>query len=477
LLQRYVVRILFMVPVYAISSLVALESLEHAFYIDALRDIYEAFVLYCFFNLLFHFLGGERALLIMLHGRPYTKQIWPFNWFHKDVGDPIAFLSFKRGILQYVYVKPVLAVMTAILKFKGIPTSKFLCIKAIVFFTFWQGVVISLLISRNILRDATPETAVIIQDSLICLEVFVVAIGHWHAFSHKDYIETGLNSARMAFGYAFNDVIGIKDVIQDSRSTLEGTWFTYGAFKPCEGMATAGKSRFNRMMAGLRYTDGGASKYWLPEVNNTNINTNNRIHSNRGTLNSSNNTIVISIPEQQQHSLSDVQENSNSSGQREGLGHSYDDLDNDTEYLYKAAKLEEYVEYGYPVVPVNKTANNLYRSEVASYRQIRGWKEKGSQQRPNENTPLLAYRAVTPEDTRSYPNGENRKSLRWSSWCWATTLFQDDKDKEPQSSRVGCVNGYVPELKDKMSLHVPAWMLIEEVQEQHSTSVPASYFQ
>ena len=38
---RMVVRIMVMVPIYAVSSLISLFSVEAAFYIDAIRDIYE----------------------------------------------------------------------------------------------------------------------------------------------------------------------------------------------------------------------------------------------------------------------------------------------------------------------------------------------------------------------------------------------------------------------------------------------------
>nr|CAG8492847.1 10550_t:CDS:2 [Entrophospora candida] len=40
-LQRYVVRIIIMVPIYAISSWISLTSTNAAFYVDAIRDIYE----------------------------------------------------------------------------------------------------------------------------------------------------------------------------------------------------------------------------------------------------------------------------------------------------------------------------------------------------------------------------------------------------------------------------------------------------
>jgi len=48
-LVRMVVRIMVMVPLYAISSLVSLFSLEAAFVIDAIRDIYEVSI--CSFSI------------------------------------------------------------------------------------------------------------------------------------------------------------------------------------------------------------------------------------------------------------------------------------------------------------------------------------------------------------------------------------------------------------------------------------------
>ncbi|KAJ3496542.1 hypothetical protein NLJ89_g10472 [Agrocybe chaxingu] len=120
-LQRMVVRIMIMVPLYAVASLISLFSLEAAFVIDAIRDIYEAFVIYCFFVLLLSYLGGERSLLILLHGRPPKEPVFPLNLFKReiDVSDPYTFLFLKRGILQYVQVKPVLAAATLILKATG----------------------------------------------------------------------------------------------------------------------------------------------------------------------------------------------------------------------------------------------------------------------------------------------------------------------------------------------------------------------
>jgi hypothetical protein len=86
--------------------------------VDTFRDIYEAFVIYAFFNLLLNRLGGERALIIMLHSRPPSENFFPGTLYSREiyVGDPYTFLFVKRGILQFVYVKPILAILTMILK-------------------------------------------------------------------------------------------------------------------------------------------------------------------------------------------------------------------------------------------------------------------------------------------------------------------------------------------------------------------------
>jgi hypothetical protein len=110
-----------MVPIYAVASLIALFSLEAAFVIDVIRDIYEvwiqpdsaiaelierivlqAFVIYCFFQLLVGYMGGERSLLILLHGRPPKDAVFPFTLLRRelDLSDPYVFLFMKRGVLR-----------------------------------------------------------------------------------------------------------------------------------------------------------------------------------------------------------------------------------------------------------------------------------------------------------------------------------------------------------------------------------------
>ncbi|KAJ6527918.1 DUF300 domain-containing protein [Mycena vulgaris] len=282
-LQRMVVRIMIMVPIYAVSSWISLFSLELAFFIDAIRDIYEcpqlqAFVIYCFLCSA-PVLSRRRA--IPAHHAPRTAAqdpVFPVSLFKReiDVSDPYMFLFLKRGILQYVQVKPVLAgtlrsdsgylyisviyntsiclsldclavfwmcVNDDLKPFRPVP--KFLCVKGILFFSFWQALFISILVSAG-------------------MPFF--AFAHAYAFAYTDFIDpTTMFVARMPMYYALRDAFGLRDVVADSRATLRGEGMDYRAFEPSEGYMHQGEGRERRIRAGLRYSQGGRRKYWLPQ--------------------------------------------------------------------------------------------------------------------------------------------------------------------------------------------------------------------
>ncbi|OJT05997.1 Transmembrane protein 184 -like protein [Trametes pubescens] len=307
-----------MVPLYAIASFISLFSLEAAFFIDAVRDIYEAFVIYCFYDLLIAYLGGERSLLILLHGRPPKYPVFPGNlfWREVDVSDPHTFLFLKRGVIQYVQLKPILALATVILKAVGKynegdlragsgylyvsvvynvsiclalyclaifwmcvnddlkpfrPMPKFLCVKGILFFCFWQSLGISILVAGGAITKLGPYTdtehiSLGLTDTLICFEMPLFAIAHMYAFATRDYVDKHTAYvARLPFPYAFRDAFGLKDVIEDVKTTLHGEGMDYREFEPSEGQIHQGAGRDRRIRAGLRYSQGGRRKYWLPQ--------------------------------------------------------------------------------------------------------------------------------------------------------------------------------------------------------------------
>ncbi|KAG9096268.1 hypothetical protein FS749_008801 [Ceratobasidium sp. UAMH 11750] len=149
------------------------------------------------------------------------------------------------------------------------PMPKFLCVKGILFFSFWQSITISFLVSIGLIKRLGPYTDVehislAITDTLICYEMPLFAIAHSFAFSISDFVDSSTQHvARMPFLHALRDAFGLLDVLVDARATLHGD-VTYKAYEPAEGGMHQGTGRDRRIRAGLRYAAGGRKKYWLP---------------------------------------------------------------------------------------------------------------------------------------------------------------------------------------------------------------------
>ena len=302
-------------------------SLQAALYLDPLRDIYEAFTIYTFFQLLINFLGGERSLIIMMYGRQPVNHPWPLSQClaKVDISDPHTFLTIKRGILQYAWLKPILSVATIIMKltdtyqegylgptsgylWTGIlynvsvtlslyslamfwvcmsqdlqpfrPVPKFLCIKLIIFASYWQGFFLSILqflgAIPNDVQGYTPDNlAAAIQDFAICVEMPLFAVAHWYAFSWHDYADVTISAARMPVKYAVRDAFGPRDLIEDTKETFGGEHYEYRAFDSGDNVLAheESDSRAARMMQGMRYERNGKGKYWIPRPGEVNSRT------------------------------------------------------------------------------------------------------------------------------------------------------------------------------------------------------------
>ncbi|KAK5660533.1 hypothetical protein OQA88_13082 [Cercophora sp. LCS_1] len=81
--QKHIIRILFMVPIYAASSFLQIRFYWHAIYFQVISDCYEAFAISSFFSLMCHYIGPD------LHDQkeyfrdmlPIQPWVWPINWF------------------------------------------------------------------------------------------------------------------------------------------------------------------------------------------------------------------------------------------------------------------------------------------------------------------------------------------------------------------------------------------------------------
>lgn len=73
--QNYIVRILWMVPIFSIQSWLGLRFKDYSIYFETIRDWYEAYVLYSFLQFLIQVLGGEEALILMLKDKSPTRGV------------------------------------------------------------------------------------------------------------------------------------------------------------------------------------------------------------------------------------------------------------------------------------------------------------------------------------------------------------------------------------------------------------------
>jgi hypothetical protein len=338
-LQRSIVRIILMVPIYSLCSWFSLLYLDHASIIDLFRDCYEAFLLYQFFVLIVAFIneyedehdeeadtshidnpyydeeeeeefvrqqekmplkGGDQSspdmkfigshivwadeerVIHVLKSKPPMKlgdgcaPIPCGNCGHFGPGRK--FLKWtKRCIMQFVIMKPILAFSVPVMEFFEVydegsfspkagyfwvvviqnvcitlamyalvlfyhavakelqpfkPIPKFLCIKAIIGFAFWQSVIISVCVHFGWLKGndtfSVDELSVALQDWLICVEMLAIAIAHIFIFGHESYrdptkvkfVKAPIRNLK-PFMANLLDVLLIKDVVLELVSTFD----------------------------------------------------------------------------------------------------------------------------------------------------------------------------------------------------------------------------------------------------------------
>ncbi len=226
------------------------------------------------------------------------------------------------------------------------PVPKFLCIKLIIFASYWQGFLLSILVWLGAIPDDvegyTPDNlAAAIQDALICMEMPIFAVAHWYAFSWHDYADVTISAARMPVKYAIRDAFGVRDLIEDTKETFSGNKYEYRLFDSGDNVLAheESSSRVARMMEGMRYERGGKGKYWIPKPGQANART--PLLSNGGAS----------------RTRSTSPQNSTSTskdGQFLGLGEGTVDetgLDPDEEDLYSRARRLEYGDWNVSIHP------------------------------------------------------------------------------------------------------------------------------
>ncbi|KTF85295.1 hypothetical protein cypCar_00040371, partial [Cyprinus carpio] len=241
--QRHIVRILFIVPIYAFDSWLSLlffTNEEYYVYFDTVRDCYEAFVIYNFLSLCYEYLGGESAIMAEIRGKPIQSScvygtccLWGRTY-------SIGFLRFcKQATLHLSLYALFLFYFAArdLLEPYG-PMLKFLMVKSVIFLSFWQGMLLAILEKcGTIPRINSPDVSVGegtvaagYQNFIICIEMFFAALALRHAFTYKVYMDKRLDiqgRAPMSISSSLKETMNPGDMLQDAIHNFSPAYQQY----------------------------------------------------------------------------------------------------------------------------------------------------------------------------------------------------------------------------------------------------------
>ncbi|XP_019722023.1 transmembrane protein 184A isoform X2 [Hippocampus comes] len=288
--QRYIIRILLIVPIYAFDSwlsLLFISNNQYYVYFDSVRDCYEAFVIYNFLSLSFEYLGGESAIMSEIRGKPIQSSCLYGTCCLGGMSYSIGFLRFcKQATLQFCIVKPIMAAITIILQAYGKyhdgdfnvnggylyitiiynfsvslslyalflfffatsdllrpyePVLKFLTIKSVIFLSFWQGMVLAILERCGVIPNAlyidgqevgAGTVAAGWQNFIICMEMFFAAIVLRYAFTctvyqeKKDDVPQSIPSMQ-SISSGLKETINPGDMVQDAIHNFSPAYQQY----------------------------------------------------------------------------------------------------------------------------------------------------------------------------------------------------------------------------------------------------------
>lgn len=242
--QKWIVRLLFIVPIYSFVSWLSLIMFRNDYYyvyFHAIRDCYEAFVIYSFLSLCYEYLGGEGAIMTEIRGKYIPRSWWTCTCCLSNQEYTIGFLRFcKQATLQFCLVKPIMSIVILILQIfdkykdgdfspsggylyitiiynlsvsialyglflfyeatkhilaKYDPVLKFLTVKSVIFLTFWQGVLLAIFEQMGVIQAFQGKTLLSVgtvaagwQNFFICIEMCLAAVALRFAFPYQPYM-------------------------------------------------------------------------------------------------------------------------------------------------------------------------------------------------------------------------------------------------------------------------------------------------
>ncbi|KAF9318456.1 hypothetical protein BG003_011187 [Podila horticola] len=233
--QRHIIRIVAMIPVYSIISFLSYRFYKEAIYYETIRDCYEAFVLYSFFILLLTYLGDDTPSQRSKMTATEKRQLpFPLScYFYNPLGDMFLH-KMKWGILQYVVIKPTVALVSCVLHYYELlcPASYSwhfgnVYLTSINFVSASVSLYCLVLFYMTINVDiedhgvfkptngwTTADVELGISALLICSEMVVFAVLHVYSFTYVPYIVPGVaTNAFKSLWDGFNPIDLVREVL------------------------------------------------------------------------------------------------------------------------------------------------------------------------------------------------------------------------------------------------------------------------
>jgi len=250
--QLWIVRILLIVPLYGVVSWLCMKFEEQSLFYETLRDIYEAFVIYCFLALILEYVGGEEKCVERLLEKPDMAHPFPLCFLPKIALDASFLRLCKQGTLQFVIVKPVMAVISLIMLSQGLWSSigyqifsltvynvsytvalyalllfylairddvrvyncvrKFFAVKSIVFATYWQTLLILGFSGMDM------DDGLLWNDFILCIEMLFFAMIHLKFFPWQEF-RTDIPDRRALTN--MKGVLSVVDVVKDIKHSFK----------------------------------------------------------------------------------------------------------------------------------------------------------------------------------------------------------------------------------------------------------------
>ncbi|KAK6797572.1 hypothetical protein RDI58_005274 [Solanum bulbocastanum] len=237
--QKAIIMIICMAPLYAIDSFVGLLDIRGSktffMFLDSVKECYEAVAIAKFLALMYSYLNISISKNIVpdeIKGREIHHS-FPMTLFQPRTArlDHRTLKLLKHWTWQFVIIRPACSILMITLQILGLypswlswtftiilnisfsvamyslvvfyhvfskelqphkPLSKFICIKGIVFFSFWQGLLVKILVSWGIIKSHhfwldVEHLQEAIQNVLICVEMVFFSVMQQYAYHVAPY--------------------------------------------------------------------------------------------------------------------------------------------------------------------------------------------------------------------------------------------------------------------------------------------------